>query len=183
MRSSTRGTLTFGPTFIFAGAPDAPAQDAFRFELDAAARYEVRSDLKLTLGFGAKTSLEARPQLYPILGLEYGRLKLTLEGATFRAIFAAIPDQLDVRAGFGIEYRDYRLPHDATPASAGVLRDNDAPLKVGLGWKPLRGLELDFDCGAIAWREIIVDDHIGHTVARTTTHPAAFLGFQLVINL
>jgi hypothetical protein len=178
-------TLYLAPIVSFCGALDAPVRDSLRYELDAAARYDVESDLKLTFGAGVKTKIEARPSFYPILGLEYGRLKLALEGATFKGSFdllEAIPNVLEVRASVGYDYREFRLPHGSS-LPEGVLRDGFVPIKAGLGWKPIPGLEADLDGGATVWRKLIIDDHLGRIVAKARTNPSALLAFQIVIDI
>ncbi len=170
------------PSLAFCGAPDAPIDRSLRFELDGAARYEIEPDLKITFGLGFRTRIEASLFYYPILGIEWGRLKLELQGATFKATYAAIPDVLDVRASMAWEYWDFRLPHGA-PVSYGVIHDEDTPLKVGFGWKPVRGIEADLDVGTVCWRKLIVDDHDGTVETKASLGPAAFLAFQVVIDL
>jgi hypothetical protein len=175
-------TLYVAPSLMFAGALDAPFGKSLRYGLDVALRYEVSPDLKLTWGVGTITRLEAHPLFYPILGIEFGRFSIDLQGATLKAKFAAIPDVLDVRTGLWVDVRDYRLPH-GVPNGDGVLHDTDTRLTIGFAWKPVRGVEIDLDVGSVVYRNLLLDDHVGNVVTRAHTNPAGFLGLQLVIQL
>jgi hypothetical protein len=173
--------LYIAPTLRFGGALDAPFGDALRYGVDVAARYTVDPDLKLTLGAGTITRLEAHPLFYPIVGIQYGRLEVDIVGATLLATFGVLPS-LDARFSAGIDYRDFRLPHGSS-LPLGVLRDEDAPVRAGLGWKPITGLEADLDVGAVVWRKLVIDDHYGGIVAKARANPGAFVAFKLVLQL
>ncbi len=175
-------TLYVAPSLMFAGAFDSPVGKSLRYGLDLAGRYAVSSDLKLTFGLGTITRLETHPLFYPILGIEYGRFAVDLQGATLKTRFTAIPDVLDVRAALWVDVRDYRLPH-GVPDGNGVLHDTDTRLTIGFAWKPVKGVEIDLDAGSVLYRNLLFDDHVGNVVTRAHTNPALFLGFQVAIQL
>lgn len=173
-------TLYLGSVFTFAGSLDAKVGDSIRYELDAATQVTVGDEIKLYFGAGIKTRLEARPVFYPILGIEWRRWRAFLEGSIVK-LKAPLLETLDLVGSFGLDVREYRLADDAALA-AGVLRDLRAPVSVGLGWRPIPGLEADVTVGAVLWQKFLFDDHLGRIVAKARTDPNVFFGLHVIFN-
>jgi hypothetical protein len=152
----------------------------------------VTPALTLTFGAGIRTGIEATPAFYPIAALEYGRLKLFLEGGIMKTTWPLIESSsplhaLDLLVSFGVDLRQYRLAefagHTLTYVPGGVFRDTRFPLSVGLRYAPITGLAARLDGGANFWQKLEVDDHLGRPLARSHAGPAPFVAFRLEIDI
>jgi hypothetical protein len=187
-----RVTLYVGTVFFFAGALNAEVHDSLRYELDLATQVKVTPRIALTIGAGLRTSIEDSPSFYPILGLEWPRLKLFLEGGIFKTQYALVKkvpgvEELDVIASFGVDLRQYRLAEHAatrvTDVPGGVVRDTRYPLTVGAAYTPIPGLKIGLFGGANFGQKIEIDDHLGRRLGRSSAGPAPFLAFRFEIDI
>jgi len=158
--------------------PGADFGEAWTYGGFAGVGYVFSDRFTLALGASATTRLEDDTWVLPFISMRWQateQLLLETEGAGLR-LTATISDQFDVYARGGYEGRSYRLDEDNAAKPNAVLDDNGAFLTVGVAWKPLPGLRVSLEAGALLYRELELRSEHGNELTDQETDIAPIVG-------
>lgn len=143
--------------------------------------YNLDSDSWIDFGVGVFTRLEDDPLVVPYISLSVPvaeRVRLDVRGLE-AGLVAAVSDDWDVALRGRVEYRDFRLD-DSRPAwRDGVVRDLRIPVGVEAAWKPIDGLTIAVEGGAVVYQEFEFLDSDGDDLGDVETEPAAYIGLRV----
>lgn len=157
-------TWITGVDLVVSGEDEVDLGDAATLGFVTGARHRADESLAVTLGVDVRTRLEDDPWILPFLGVDW-----SLDD-DWRVEFAGTRGRLERRLGrdwtaFALaryEMRQYRLNDDA-PIPAGVARDEEIDVGLGLEWRPRSGVRLSGSFGTTLWQELsILDAHGAH---------------------
>lgn len=137
----------------------------------------VSDRLAIGAGVGASSQLEADPIVFPAIFVRWQIAdQLRLESRRLGLRFTYTPvDELDLYIRANWERREYRLADDHAAISDGILRDTTIPVGVGLTWRPLRGLSLGVEGGALVYSKLKFRNDRGNTSFDSELDPGAYV--------
>ncbi len=142
--------------------------------------FELGETLALGFGVGATTQHEDDPFVFPLITIQWQiteRLRLENQRLGARLTYTAT-DEFDLYARIEYTRREYRL--DDHPAIGdGVFRDERLPVGLGAEWRPIGGLSVALEAGAMVFTRIKFFDDDGDRVESTQVDPAAYLLLRL----
>ncbi len=164
-------------------ADDADVGDAVFGTAAGGIGYKFSDTFSLALGGGFITRLEDNAAFLPLVVLNWQiseTVSLSTTGVGLK-LAAELNDQWSVYLRGGGEFHQYRLDDDAARADGGrggVLNDTRVPVGVGFEWRPLAGLTLSLEGGAVVWQEYELRDN-DRRLDEIETDPAAYIGARL----
>lgn len=167
-----RGSVTSG------WAEDGEAGDGFWGTAALGVGYRFSDRFSLALGGGIITRLEDDPAFLPLVIINWkvsDRVTLSTTGVGLK-LTGEVSDQLEVFMRAGGEFHQYRLDDDHPALPGGVLRDTRVPVGVGVDWRPIAGLTLSIEGGAVVYQQYELRTDSGDRFDRVETDPAAYIG-------
>ena len=90
--------------------------------------------------------------------------------------------ELDFSLFGRMESTRYRLDATGTPLGAGTLQVRQVPVGLGVIWRPMRGMRLGLDAGAMAYQKLSTRDEDDETGNSISADPAPFFGTRIEIR-
>lgn len=142
--------------------------------------FRVGEDLTLGFGVGATSQHDDDPFVFPVITVNWQiNEKLRLDSQKLGArLTYTLTDELDLFARAEYFRREYRLD-EHEDIDSGVFRDARVPVGVGVEWRPLAGLTVGFEAGAMVYSELRFYDDDNDRVASTDADPTAYLALHL----
>jgi hypothetical protein len=162
-----------------AGENGAGIGDSTVFGGSLGARCVLDKDLALSLGFAARTSLEARTYYVPWIGVEWqvsDKVSFNVRGLGAE-LRAQIAREWFASLDTTFEIREYRL-NDSNPLPFGVVRDHRVPVGVGLTYRPSGSFDITLRGGVVVWQQFIVDNQNGVQQSETNTQAAPLISLS-----
>lgn len=166
-----------------AGESDADVGDSITGGGALVASYAFSKDLRLGFGLGATSRLEDDAIVIPYLSIYWAindRVRLTSKGLGL-LLSADLDEAKRWEIGFrgAFEFRDYRLDDSRPGFRDGVVSDERVPLGVELAWKPVDGLRLTLEGGAVVYQRYEFISGAGDELDDFETDPAPFIGLRV----
>lgn len=144
--------------------------------------YAFSKDLRVGFGVGGTSRLEDDALVIPYISLLWNindRVRLSTEG--LGVLLSADLDEaknweFGIRGGF--ELRDYRLDDSRPGFRDGVVADTRVPVGLELVWKPVDGLRLTLEGGAVVYQRFKFVEDGGDELDDFETDPAPFIGLR-----
>jgi len=143
--------------------------------------YKFSDRFTLALGAGGTTRLEDDPLVYPVIVVRWratDHLLVESEGLGVR-VTSTISDQFDAFFRAGYAGRSYRLDEDRSSEPNAALEDRSVFVGLGVAWKPIEGLEVALEAGAMVYRELELRDSSGDKVTEHEADIAPYIGLRV----
>jgi hypothetical protein len=145
--------------------------------------YAFSKDLRVGFGLGGTSRLEDDALVIPYISLLWNindRVRLATEGLS--VLLSADLDEakqweLGLRGAF--ELRDYRLDDSRPGFRDGVVADERFPIGLELVWKPVDGLRLTLEGGAVVYQRFEFIEDGGDELDDFETDPAPYVGLRV----
>lgn len=173
-------SVTVGGFFRASGESGAEASESIFGGGFAAVGYAFSEGSWVSIGLGSSSRLEDDATVFPYIAVRIPiseRVRLESRGLGV-AVIATLSEELEFALKGAYENRQFRLNDDRPAYREGVLRDTRVPIGAELIWKPLEGLMVSLEGGAVVYQEFEFLTSGGDEISDFETEPAAFVGLR-----
>ena len=142
--------------------------------------FRLGETLSLGFGVGATTQHDDDAFVFPVITVSWRITEvLRLESQRLGArLTYTLNESVDLYARAEYFRREYRLS-DHEVIGEGVFRDSRVPVGLGVDWRPIGGLTVGFEAGAMVYTELRFYNDDGDRVARTNADVSPYLALTL----
>jgi len=142
--------------------------------------FRISENLSLGFGIGASSQHDDDAFVFPVITIRWQiNEKLLLESQRLGArLTYTLAEDVDLYARAEYFRREYRLA-DHEGIDEGVFRDTRVPVGIGVEWRPVRGLVLGVEGGAMVYANLRFYDSSNDRVARTDSDIAPYVSVFL----
>ena len=137
----------------------------------------VSDRLAVGIGVGASTQLESEPIVFPAIFVRWqinDQFRLASDRLGLRFSYTPI-ESVDVYLRANWERREYRLDDTHAKIDNGILRDTTVPVGIGVDWRPVGGLTVGFEAGALVYSKLKFRNDLGNTVTDSELDTGPYL--------